>query len=313
MSILLRAYGKTPHALILDTNILINLLSPSEYDNKDFLTLTMGSTFFGEIIIPQQVLDEWNYQKDKIDAIHYGSIDKNVSEINKFINKLPSKSGKDETDLMLKNLSKLARRSYEYNYAIRKQQIDDLIRREATIIETRNRYIDKSVIDFFIKKDSRPFFTTEGKSGKNEASDALIFFGIVDFMNKHRKDYEKAIFVSSNTNEFSERGNPTKLHSNLEDYFSELDIEFTNNLRSAFKYFELDKSKHQMDMDLFKSAKENEVYLTDDYFIPCQNKDCDNEVHINMDTWVKYNKYYYICRKCKHTWDSGDSIEDSLY
>ncbi|WP_169803739.1 PIN domain-containing protein [Neobacillus niacini] len=309
---MLRSYGVIPHAIILDTNVLIDLLSPDKYTDEQFYTLISGSNFFGDILIPRQVLDEWNYIKDNTTEIHHNNIGKNATEIMKLIKKFPNQLGKNETEEVISNLQKMARRSYEYTYGTRKKQIDKFIADFVTIIDTRSNKLDSIVVDLAIKS-FEPFFANEHGNPKNEATDALIFFGIVNFMEKNRKDYNKVVFVSFNKNEFAERGNPTKLHTNLAEYFNSLDIHFTNHLKSAYEFLELSPEEYSLGGQIAKANKDRENFLSDDYFIVCPKEGCNNEVHINLDTILVGKEYYFVCRKCQSTWSTGETLYDQLY
>lgn len=305
-------YDIIPHALIVDANILLNLLSPEIYSDEQFFTLVLGSRFFGEVLIPQQALDEWNYLKDKTTEIHQANIQKNAQEITKLIKKFPIVLGKAETKQAIDDLHKTTKRSYEYTYGSRKIQLDKFLRENATIIETRSSILDSIVIDLAIKSFV-PFFANENGHAKNEATDALIFFGVVEYFKKNRKNYHKVVFVSSNKEEFAEKGNETKLHQNLKSYFEDLNIHFTSNLNLAYTYLELDEKQKELGKIIAESNKDRENFLSDEYFVPCQNEGCNNEVHVNADTIIVRQEYYYECRKCKFSWPTGDSILVNYY
>jgi predicted nucleic-acid-binding protein len=307
--LLLRSYGVIPHAIILDTNVLVDLLAPDKYTDEQFFTLISGSNFFGEVLLPKQVLDEWNYIKDKTIEIHHNTIEKNATEIIKLIKKFPNQLGKSETEDVINNLQKLARRSYEYTYGTRKKQIDKFISNFGTIIDTRSDKLDSLVVDLAIK-NFEPFFANDHGNPKNEATDALIFFGIVDFMEKHRGDYNKVVFVSFNKNEFAQKANPTKIHNNLKEFFNKVDVHFTNHLKPAFDFLELEDKEYELGKQIADSNRERENFLSDEYFILCLNQGCNNEVHINIDTILDRHEYFYVCRKCKHSWSTGDTIKD---
>lgn len=302
---ILRAYGKKPHAIILDTNILLNLLDPGNYSDEVFYTLIAGSQQFAEVIIPEQVLVEWNHLKDKTIDIHHSNIKKNTSNIIKLIKNFPNQLGKSEGQEAIAELDKMARRSYEYHYGSRKKFIDKFIRDYAIIIKTRSSSIDSKIVDIALK-NTEPFFG----GTKNESTDAVIYFGILEYMEEHRKEFEKVVFVSFNKNEFAKKGNPTELNPLLKQHFEEFDIHFTNHLKLVYEYLNLDRSKFQLANIIAESNKDRELNLSDDYFIECIDKECRNEVHINIDTFVIGPKYFYRCRKCKVEWDSGDTIHD---
>lgn len=307
-----------PYALTVDTNILIDFLQPGKYTEKQFYEFLMRvNGQFTQFILPQQVLNEWNHLKD-IKIEHYKKqIADDFLRYEELINHVPEPAEKETLYNQLENIKKLSLRAYHYTYAIRAKHIDNIISSFALVIE-RNSDVDKLVVDFAIKQMA-PFFFMElkkesKKTSKNESTDAVIFFSIVNYFKRNRDHYNKVAFLSSNSKDFSKPDNPSLIHDNLKVYFEELGIDFFNNLNATqefLNYEEAEASFQNNVLNIVLSNEDRHKYLTDNYFIKCD--ECQGDVHINTDTVTIDQYYHYQCPSCNHTWNSGDHVLDSIY
>ncbi|ALS77212.1 hypothetical protein AUO94_00495 [Planococcus kocurii] len=309
------------NALVVDTNILIDFLEPGKYSEDSFYTFLMRLNGFTHLMLPQQVLAEWNHLKNNKIQQYEDQILLDFIKYNDLLKYVPEQHQKEELLHQLNTIRKISLRAYRYTYAVRAKHIDRIINSFAVIIE-RNPDIDRLVVDFAIEQQP-PFFSmelkkdnTNKKSSKNESTDAVIFFTIIDYLKKHRNNYNKVAFLSCNSKDFSEPNNPSKIHSNLEKYIEEVEVEFFNNLKAAQKLLKYNDTEEASYKNLVKiivtSNADRYQYLTDEYFCDCKNPDCDNEVHINSDSILMGQYYHLRCPKCEYTWDTGDHISTSM-
>ncbi|MFC4403342.1 PIN domain-containing protein [Gracilibacillus xinjiangensis] len=307
-----------PNALIVDTNILIDFLEPEKYSEEqfyDFLMRVNGP--HTQLILPQQVLVEWDSLKYKRIELYKKKIDDDFQKYEGLVKHIPEPSGQRDLSIEIRNIRKLSLRSYQYTYAIRAKHIDSVISDFAAIVD-RSADIDKLVVDFAVK-ELPPFFLMELKkerknSSKNEATDAVIFFSIVNFFENNRDKFDKVAFLSSNTKDFSKPNNPSEIHENLEKYFTDLNLNFFNNLNSTMQflsYEDAESSFQDLVSTIVGSNERRFRYLTDEYFVKCN--ECQSEVHINSDIVTHKEYYHYLCPKCKHMWNTGDHVLDDIY
>lgn len=309
-------YGKKD-AIILDTNVLIDFLEPGKYTNEEFYNLIFRFNLFADLIVPSQVLLEWNQLKHNKIKKYIEEINVEFSNHEGLINHIPDDLERDLLQGQLKKIHKLAIRSYKYTYLQRAKHLDRIIRNFGIAID-RSPVIDRLVVDFALA-GMPPFFSTEKKdnknSSKNESSDALIFFSIINFMEKNRDVYDRAVFITSNSKDFSAANNDFIIHSNLEEYFDKLDIKFFNNLKPALNFLKYNESEQKFFEKTIEtigdSSEPKHLYLTDEYFIKCIK--CKEEVHKNIDTTIHGYFYYFQCPSCNHQWNTGDHIHDQYY
>lgn len=307
-----------PDALAVDTNILIDFLEPGKYTEEQFYKFLMrvnGS--FTQLILPQQVLDEWNHLKNtKIEQYKRQIVD-DFEKYEELTNHVPEPAEKETLYYQIENLRKLSLRAYHYTYAIRVKHIDNIILNFALVIE-RNADIDKLVVDFALGQKP-PFFFMEfkketKKTSKNESTDAVIYFSIINYFKNNRDIYNKIAFLSSNSKDFSKPNNPSVIHDNLKDYIDELDISFFNYLNTTqefLNYEEAEASFEQTVATIVSSNENKHKYLTDNYFTNCN--ECNGEVHKNADTETISQYYHYRCPSCNNTWNTWDHVLDTIY
>lgn len=306
-----------PDAIVVDTNILIDFLEPDKYSEETFYTFLMRLNSFTHLIIPQQILTEWdNLKKLKIGQ-YESDINSDFDKYKNLISYVSEQQDKVQLELQILNIRKLALRAYRYTYAIRARLIDNVIS-TGTIIE-RTPNIDKMVVDYAIEQKA-PFFFKEVResksSNKNESMDAVIFFSIIEFFKKNRDEYNKVTFITSNSKDFSEPNNDALLHHNLKEFFDELEIGFFNHMKPAIKYLQYEDDAEENSFNnlvktVVSSNKNRHLFLTDHNFIKCRN--CPEEVHKNSDSILKGEYYYLVCPSCGHTWNTGDNILDNIY
>jgi predicted Zn finger-like uncharacterized protein len=307
-----------PDALIVDTNILIDFLEPGKYTEEQFYKFLMRVNGpFTQLILPEQVLKEWNYLKNlKIEQYKKQIVD-DFQKYEELINHVPEPVQKETLYNQIENIRKLSMRAYHYTYAIRAKLIDEIISSFGLTIE-RNADVDKLVVDFAIEQKA-PFFFMELKkesksTSKNESSDAVIFFSVINYFRSNRDTYYKVAFLSSNSKDFSQPNNPSVIHENLKNYFEKLGIIFFNNLNATQQFLNYEEAEQSFETTVSTIVSSNEgrhKYLTDKYFIKC--KECQGDVHINSDTVTIKQYYHYRCPSCNHTWNSGDHVLDSIY
>lgn len=309
------------NALVVDTNILIDFLEPGKYSEDDFYAFLMRLNGFTQLILPQQVLAEWNHLKNNKIQQYEDQILLDFSKYEGLLKYVPEQDQKEELLEQLNNIRKISLRAYRYTYAVRAKHIDNTINSFAVTVE-RNPDIDRLVVDFSIEQQP-PFFSIElkkdtanKKSSKNESTDAVIFFSIIDYFKKNRSNYDKIAFLSCNTKDFSEPNNPTKIHSNLEKYIEEVQVEFFNSLNATQELLKYDSAEEASYKTLVEtivtSNADRHQYLTDEYFYDCKNPDCEHEVHINSDSFLMGQYYHLRCPKCQYAWDTGDHISTSM-
>ncbi|MFP7321037.1 PIN domain-containing protein [Bacillus spizizenii] len=300
-----------PYILTLDTNILLEMLEPDIYTDKIYNRfLNAVITKIADIYIPRQVLNEWNKHKDNNQKRFHDQILKPIKDLELIPEKL--KGAKLINEEKAKQELKKQSRLYKYTYGLRAKNLDKILNDpfHTEIIE-RSTVSDKLVIDFALEK-TPPFFTPPdkktGAQQKSETADAVILFSTYDFFKKNDISSRGKYFITNNKKDFSEPNNPSNIHENLNQYISEVDFEFTNNIKDVLNTIIPDN------FPLIDYTEPNpELYVTDDFFVSCKN--CNEEVHKNVDSFIKgnkYNEYHYWmkCRSCGSEWNTGDSIDD---
>lgn len=224
---------------------------------------------------------------------------------------------KNEEKLELQNaLDKIKRmqaRKYRYNYGKRAKRIDKILNDSVyTKILKRTQKVEEVIVQKSINKEA-PFFYNEfsqsNNTVKNESADASIFFTLYDNLKNSTLEYNKVYFVTDNKKDFSDPANPAVIHDNLKDYFKEVNVTFSNNIKGLMNSLVPNTDT----IAFFEEEESLNEFLVDAYFTNCPK--CSEEVHINADSFAgkgapHEQTYWLECNNCNHEWDTGDLVND---
>lgn len=206
--------------LVLDTCSWIELAKPKFSTVLDELETQIkhGITV---IISCDLIIEEWERNKERIIYNIQNSIkDYSKSAIN-ISNYLPKK----EKDDLLKILEKYR------DSEIEQVKLAELhFNRVEKLINSSIKYeisndLKLEIIEKGIKREV-PFHNS-----KNNINDALIYFGAVDYVKENYVIANDLIFVTQNTNEFSDPNDRKQIHPDLKD----ISVYYSTNLADALK------------------------------------------------------------------------------
>ncbi|MGX4583046.1 PIN domain-containing protein [Paenibacillus chitinolyticus] len=217
------------NGVVIDTCVWIDIANNKEDSFLKALESLIVKKFL-KLVIPEQVLVEWNRNKDeriisekrkwienfqnKVSELKLiCSIDKNPELIN-LLNLLEDSLNRDLTNIVA-------------DYESYTERIDKLLSHPNSIHLTDSVNVKNQAVDFALKKKA-PFYK------KNSMADALIFFSTLEYSELKKDSGGYTMFITKNHNDFGGK-EQSNLHEHLEEAVDRagVTIEYYNSLREA--------------------------------------------------------------------------------
>lgn len=211
------------HYLILDTCIWI-YLAEEKYEGALTQLEKLVDGRKVTLLIPEQVLNEWNNGKADIIREHFqGSIKgslKNAKSLSNYLND-------EEKEILTKLIKSVDDKKEEYGGVIADKNItrvEKLIKFGVVCPTTPDNKIKATDIGLAKKA---PFHK------KNSTGDALIILSSIEYL--ENQGIREAYFISGNIKDFGAENNPTILHPHLTDLFDSVELQYSTNVKEVFK------------------------------------------------------------------------------
>ncbi|WP_430494079.1 PIN domain-containing protein [Rossellomorea marisflavi] len=306
-------FEETP-ALIMDTNLLLYLVYKDNY--ADFLRQldTLICNGFLILLIPDQVLLEFNRNLENSLKRKKEDIKRRIREAKSltdyFVNVTEDKG--DGFSHLITELENKEEKIFLRNLYRKVNCVDYLVNKKSIKITTPDSI--KVVAANMALEKKAPFFGDKGNSGNKEYNrlsfgDAIIFLSACNFLKENK--YKETIFLTENYQDFCDAGKKHSLHKNISPLANEVSMMYEINIAKVL---------NKIIADLPTSTNVEGVIIYDDLTV----EKVENEViskcnfcHSPDAQIVEYLKvgiygltWHERCTTCSAELDTGEHYEE---
>lgn len=217
------------NGVVLDTCVWIDIANNKEDSFLKALENLIGKNFL-KLVIPEQVLLEWNRNKEARIIVEKRRL------ITNFLNKISelksicTVENNPELVELLKSLEFVMNRDTNTivaDYESYTERIDKLLSHPNSIHLTDSVDVKNRAVGFALDRKA-PFHS------KNSMADALIFFSTLEYSELMKVSGGYTMFITKNHNDFGDKGT-SNFHEHLEEVIDQagVTIEYYNSLRVA--------------------------------------------------------------------------------